>query len=252
MSDETRGPEGEGTTVSDADLIDYLHDELSASARTRVEAHIAASHAAARRLETLRRREARLSTMLGALDPGTVRTHASAQAVRAMLDRGARAPTRGRSQLLRAATIGAVLLGGLLAVQPVRAYVAESLHSLAAALGLVDPAATPEPAVQQVDAGSVRIGIAWRGAELRLDVAGTRGTLEMRRGTDNEQVFLSYPSAADVVVLPDGLRIAAPATGLYTLELPPHVERVRLARGTEDEVHEAPAAGSVRVQLAPE
>lgn len=242
MSGTERPHEGEeADMISDADLIDYLHDELNADAHARVADEIGASRAAGERLQQLRSREARLSELLHTLDPDELTIRRSATAARSVVTRAARPPRT--TPLLRAAAI-IVLLGGAIAfVQPVRALVADGLRSLGLAVGIgrETPAATPRP--DPDPAAMVRTTFAWNGPVFTVAVpAAMTGRLELATG-DAAAASVAHASAVPILVTPDGIRIAdGTAAADLRILLPRSVATVRVLQGGRLSEHPVGAA----------
>ncbi|HEX7090624.1 MAG TPA: hypothetical protein VF192_10860, partial [Longimicrobiales bacterium] len=239
--------------MTDAELVRYLDGEIEGAPRAALEARIAAAPDAAARLDTLRRRSARLSALLADLDPPLEEVQQSAAAIRPMVAAGA-ARARGwlpGPALLRWAAAVALLLGAALAVPPARAWMIQRVRDAAEALGLLDTA--PEPAVETpagaapdaLQAASVRVTF-----EVHVDTfeieAPPRGRLVVHRGprASGSAEAAGVPGVA-FVVLPTGLRIEGPATddARYDVALPASVAAVRIRAGDATLLHALPPAG---------
>lgn len=219
-------------TVSDAELMRYLHDELDEAGRAHVDAQLA-TPAVAERLSVMRQRTRRLSSLLGAADPAPSEVEASARELRLIVTparRGASAQSHrwhATAPPLRAAAAIVILLGGVLLVEPARAWVIDSLRAAAVAVGLVEGAATPHaPVLPQTSGAGVRFSFAWSAPSIDVDAGGARGTLVIRRGVAGRVTAESRgAAAAGIVIMPDGIRLEGAGDGAaeYMLTLPPAV-----------------------------
>jgi len=251
-----------GEAVTDAELVRYLDGEIEGAPRAALEARIAAAPDTAARLDTLRRRSARLSALLAELDPSAADVQQSAEAIRPATAAGAR-PSRGwlpGPASLRWAAAVALLLGAALAVPPARAWMVERARDAAEALGLLDTA--PEPAVEAptgaapdaIQAAPVRVTFEVRADTFEIE-APPRGRLIVRRGAGPTGSAESAGApGVDLVVLPTGLRIEGTTTddARYDVALPASVAAVRVRAGAGAALLRAlPAAGEeLRIDLA--
>lgn len=195
--------------LEDADLVDYLHDELSPLRREDVQQQIDASPEAAARLRQLERREERLRTLLPQIDPDELSVRRSARAVTDMIA-ASRADRRSarRRRVLAAAGIVAVLGAAALTVEPVRAALADGVRSVARALGLetesaVTPAGDPDPA-----GALVRTTVPLDGAVFIVELPAAGGVIEAMTA-DVARATVSHSPDVPIVVTPTGVRIAA-------------------------------------------
>lgn len=241
-------------SVSDTQLLQYLHEELTDDERARVDAHLAASPAAAERLLALRRRSVRLSAMLSAADPSPAEVRASARAIMQHVPVGARRITPAiqwwpRTPALRMAAAVTLVLGGALLVEPARAWMIDGLRAAAVAVGLTSDERAP--AVAPAPAGStMRVSFAWTGSTFEIAAGAASGTLVLRRGETGRAAAESNGTGG-IVITPRGIRLdAAGADGaVYTVTLPPSVGTVRLIRPEGASEHALPATGEVNIPL---
>ena len=247
--------------MTDAELVRYLDGEIEGAPRAALEARIAAAPDAAARLDTLRRRSARLSALLAELDPSVEEVQQSAAVIRPTVAAGAERSRRWLPgpAVLRWAAAVALLLGAALAVPPARAWMIERVRNAAGALGLLHTA--PEPAVKMptgaapdaAQAASVRVTFEVRADTFEI-VAPPRGRLVLRRGTGpSGSAETSGAPGADLVVLPTGLLIEGATTddARYDVELPASVAAVRVRAGAAAVLHALPPTGEeLRIDLA--
>ncbi len=261
--------------ATDAELIRYLDGELDEAERTRMDAALAHDPALAGRLETLRRRNARLRALLNATDPSEaevraahdaiVRAHATGAAVG--IERGAtihsieavrqsRArrdvpPPASGSHWLRAAAVIAALLAAGLLVPPVRAWIVDRIESLGTE---VEPDVGASPDTRPVEAGPVIYTIPVTGPtlEILVDAVQAAGELTVRVADVTEATIEPLGAAADpVLVVPGGSRVrvqsGTASTAGYRLTLPSSVTtlRVRIGGGPARTFELDPAAGRV-------
>lgn len=217
--------------MSDAQLIRYLHDELSAQERAHIEAQLAASASVAERLRLMRQRSARLSVLLRSADPDPAQVEASAQSIRSTVE--ARPHTHQYwwhrvPRSLAAAAAMAVLLGGVMLVEPARAWVIEQARAIAVVTGLVDsPPDSPAPTAGP----GWRFAFPWSARTFEVNAGAARGTLVIRRGTEPRAIVESMDAGTTrIVVTPTGAVLAGADTtpAAYTFVLPPEVEELRV------------------------
>jgi hypothetical protein len=246
--------------VSDTQLIQYLHGELSDAERTRLDALVAGSPVLGERLRVLRDRTTRLSALLGTLDPAPEAVEASAHEIRPIVDRDVVAPRRGwwaSTRVLQAAAVVAVLLGGALFVEPVRAWIVEQARAVGAAVGLieVESAVAPVPEAGQAPVGSdVRFSFAWSSSVFEVSAGSVAGTLVVVAGAEGE-VTAEIRRDADTgdaafTIMPAGIRIDGVGGDgvVYTLTLPPEVRTLRLSHRGRTTEHDV-SGGSLRLML---
>ena len=260
-------PDAAGPGLADAELIRYLDGELDALGRARVERRIADDPAAARRLETLRRRGRRMRELLAAADapalgngrsphgPEFPAESAGAADARPapVIPLNARAPgretgTAGRRRFLRAAVVLLALAATALLAPPVRALIAEGLARLAAAFGEEPavPAATGTAPTADGSAGArdAEFGAAFdvAAAEFRIEVATGQaaGTLTVRPGAgERGSAAIDGPAGQAELVVSDGvlrIRNGEDATASYVVALPATVRRVHIQVGGQETV----------------
>ncbi|HSK20317.1 MAG TPA: hypothetical protein VK912_14290 [Longimicrobiales bacterium] len=241
--------------MSDAQLLRYVHDELSESERARVEAEVAGTPGAAERLRVLQQRSLRLSALLTAVDPSEEDVLASVRGIQPALD-GSVIPlqqVRHRTALLRAAAIATLLFGGLLLVEPARAWVGDQLRAAAGSLGLINVQAVPDPPEPPPAASDVRLSFEWASATFDISALTAAGTVVIRRGDVGVATaeIMGSPDGA-LTVMPGGIRIEGGGApdAVYALTLPPNVE-VRLRRGDTVTEHHVPDSGTLRLPLRP-
>lgn len=255
--------------MTDAELIRYLDGELVDAESEALSARLAAEPGLSERLDTLRRRSARLSVLLAEADPTDLEVHRSAHAILATLRESSRQRVlpaasqpwfRRAPVAMRAAAAIALLLGLALAVPPARAWVVERVREVAEALGLTSPSApVPEasPDVSGAQPVGAEVGVTFTVAPgtFEVQVPQPVGNLILRRG-DGATGSAEAPGVPGVsfVVLPGGLRIEGPASASasYVVTLPAEVTSVRVRVGDGLSVlHSLPAAGEeLRIDLA--
>lgn len=246
--------------VTDAELVLYMSDELDGAARARIDAQLAAVPESAARLAQLERRATRLSDMLSATDPHATETMRSAEAVRALLAKQPEATAAGsvwqRAPMsLRAAAVILVLLGGIVLVEPARARIVELARDLAQAVGITFTHA-PEPNAFDATASegaAVRVAFDWNDATFAITVDAAAGTLIVHRGPAGRvSIEAADVPGADVVALPDGVRIegAGDTDATYTVTLPPSVTTLRVRSPAGESVYALPPDGALRLPLA--
>ncbi len=237
-----------GRAATDADLVRYLDGELSAAERAALEAVLATDAASAARLEQLRRRSRRLHTLLAAADPvadtsvqpavDVPEPHAAAPAAaaRPVLSLGeVRAARTGAAAgsgrvWLRAAIFIGVLLTGVFAVPPVRAWVLDRLDHVLHGSGDA-AAASPAPLLPAVEPDP-GLGISFPAAGASFDIELTRaqsgGRLALRAGRADSAGIVIRGNGVSTLKLPQGVRIenATAATASYTVTVPASAQRV--------------------------
>lgn len=247
----------------DGELVRLLDGELAAAERTRAEDHVNRCSACRERLHRLERRSTRLTALLQESDWDTP---AVSPAFLAELERKhARAP-RMRSRVverpwLRAAAIIAVVLGIGLVASPARAWIADWVAAQWAALTLdQQPAASEKPGPAPRQAASTRVQFRIEGDELSVEIATRQagGAITLRTGEGSlvSAEVIGGGAGADLLVLPDGLRIAntAESTAEYRMVVPAQVRRVRVRIGDGPEIvlTAAELTGGKRLELSRE
>ncbi len=236
--------------ADDADLLRLLDGAAGGEERAAIEAHLAACGACPRRRDLLRARSARLAELLAAAD-----APAPAFAMRPGAPRRAAAIAGAR---WRAAAALALLLGGALAVQPVRAWIVRSAGVLwAAATGKASRPApvtvVPAPAPRD-SAGAVAFVPNDPAFTVRVTGRQAGGTLTIEPGEGPEVIaaIAGGSGPAELLVLPDGLEIGttASSTRSYRVRVPPGVARITVqVAGTTVRVIRAPFAGPAVLDL---
>ena len=234
-----------GDPVPDGVLIRWIDGELDAPDRDRLEQHLAECERCAGRSEALRRRSARLSSLLAATAPAVpawVPPHPEAAVL--PLDAARQRRTRSHAQnhapLLRAAA-GVILLLGLgLGVSPVRAWVAhwvgERWGEATTMLGRGTPAGRPDPVGSEA-AAATRLRFIPKGREIMIQLASPQsgGSLLLlpHDGAD-VTVEVERGGGEDVLLLADAVEIRnTPASvAVYRVRLPAALERVEVRVGS--------------------
>jgi hypothetical protein len=226
---------------TDADLIRQLdgepHGKVSAEARER--------------LELLRRRSERVSRYLAELGPSQAQTQASADAIRPLMTRNAKA----MPAVLKIAAAIVLLLGLTWAVPPARAWMLERARAIGGGLGFVSkapaPAAAPDlPATSDVpESAAVRISFPVTADTFEIAGTPTAGLLIVQRNSETLGTAEAVAAPEAGFTVARGLRIegGAYAQARYTVTLPARVVAVRV-RGR---VYSLPPMGDeLRLDLA--
>jgi hypothetical protein len=242
--------------VSDAELIQQLDGELSRAAQEQLEARLAGAPDAAARCELLRRRSARLSEMLGAIDPAEAQIQASNLSARSTVlqQAGSRPAT---SWPLQAAAAIALLLGVLFIVPPVRAWMIERARDIGHVLGFDSAEPSRTPVVPQTAPREADVSIDFAVETDTMDVfaAPRAGHIILRRtAASNATAEAVGATGADLMFLPGGLRIEGPDSpdAEYILTLPARAAAIRLRRPDgKRTLHVVPPAGTqTRIDLS--
>jgi hypothetical protein len=248
---------------TDLDLIRYIDGELDASDRERVEAMLAVDRTLADRFAVLERRSRNLAALLATADPSAHETEAARPArdavdaprqatatpatplssnlevsdgVVSIDEVRTRRPARRSPVMthgwLRAAAIVLVLIGGAMAVAPVRAWIVDALQRL---MGSESVMPAPDPAVVPAPPGdpfAFTFDLTGTVIAIEIDHVQASGTLTIR------QADVARPGAEiragnaeeGFVVLPSGLRItnSATSTASYVIVVPPTITRATL------------------------
>jgi len=150
-------------------------------------------------------------------------------------ERIARAARRRALVRWRVAAAIAVLALAAVGVAPVRAWIVQAAHALwAAAAGTPKPAAIP-PAAANPTAGAVTFSPASGSFVLRVARTQAAGTLTVET-TDRAVASAAVSGgrgSAELVVLPDGLRIVndSGATASYVVRVPATIGRIAVGIG---------------------
>jgi anti-sigma factor RsiW len=242
-------------TVNDAQLLRYVHGDMDDAERANIEALIARNPASAGRVATLQRRSARLTDLLGTLDPDPDVVTASAHAIRPVVDASIVTHVhwwRRTPPALRAAAAITLVLGGVLLVEPVRAWVVDQARAIGATIGIGGDDQGTVPADAQPTDADVSYAFPWSSAVFGIDAGSTAGTIIVVRDTGSS-VVADMTDAADAsfTVMPTGLRIDGRGSeaAVYTLSLPPVVTTIRVRWDGATRDHAVPAEGPLRVPL---
>lgn len=238
--------------VSDAQLMQYLHDELNDADRAWVDAQISAMPAVADRLNLIRHRSSRLSVLLRAADPAPAEVEASARSIQPTIVGNASARDHWWQRTppsLRIAASIAILLGAVLLVEPARAWVLAQARAVAEVVGIVDSAPDDvAPPFDGVRGADVRLSFPWSAATFDIAVGNAAGHITITRGSGDEATAeMAGASGTSLMVVPAGIRIegSGSADALYTLTLPTVVTTVRVIRAGGTAIYDLPATGGV-------
>jgi hypothetical protein len=203
------------THLDDGALVRFLDRETGEEERGTVGRHVETCPTCAARLARLERRSGALSAALRALDPPT----------------RARRETRHRSWRGAAAGI-LVLLGIGGAVSPVRAWIVERASALWTALGGgLEPTRAPPPSAAPAE---VAVSFVPAGGAFAIELTARQAagwlTLEAVPGDTARAAVLGGTGRESLIVLPSGLRIAAPpgSGASYRVRLPARLGPVRV------------------------
>lgn len=244
----------EGAThPDDGDMLRLLDGACEPEERRALAAHLDGCPACAARAEALERRAARLARLLGYADQPAPRAEFPAA-------RLARARSRRAALRWRAAAVAALALSGALAVRPVRAWIVEAARAILA-LPLGSPRDSgrpaPIPAVASSDtAGAVVFEPAAGVFMVRVASRQAAGALvlELGDGPTARAVVVGDRAQAELLVLPDGLRIdnRPDAEASYLVRVP-SAARVVVRVGSETQQTIRLGAGGSRqvVDLGP-
>ena len=227
-------PMSEGTVahLDEAALLRLVdgeaHDALPA-----VETHLSACGDCSRRLDIVRRRSEALSSILARasvepLDDGL--RYQQRMAIEARLARSPRRLARPawRSPLVRAAAAIVILAGLAAAAPPVRSWIASHISLIS------PPTVTPVPAgvKPRPNLAPNEVYFAISGPELAVTLTSPQltGRLIVRRAEDTRSSASVVGGSAELVVLPDGVRIRndTASAASYVLRAGAGVQRVRL------------------------
>lgn len=238
--------EAGGRSVTDAELIRYLDNELGEAERTEIAGRIARDTASSARLDTLAARSRELSGWLVSLDPAGHEVTEAGRAIRQQNVFDGRAGRgssfRGVSPLLRAAAIILLATGTAMAVPASRAWLLQTIERAAHSLGITT---TPEGA-QPVDPAGAEVVHTFvvSGTHFLVEVAGApTGTLVLERSLeDGATARVHAAGATQLTVLPAGLRIesAGVADAIYEITLPRSITHVLLRVAGEAEMNLTP------------
>ncbi len=254
--------------VDDADLIRWLDGELDDDERARVLDAVSRDSALAARLEQLRGRSARFSTLLQGTDPdlavagggsptggtaaGKIIELNAAWAARQGGPARPVPPPQAMPGWLRAAAVVGVLLAGSLLVPPVRAWVAGQLRPGAAPDAMI-PSGNGNVAALPIDTLGIHFESAATAFTIEFAVAPATGLLTVEwRDVDSVSVESYTAGGADLVrVRDDRVRVnnAGTSTSDYRVELPVRVTELRVRLPGRDEIRLTSEAGAVRRRI---
>jgi hypothetical protein len=207
------------------------------------------------RPELTQRRAERLSALLADAYDADAAARASAARMRPVVRAAAHraAVAHRRTRLLRAAAI-VLVIAGLGAVPPARAWVVEHARQLAAMLGVVSSESPPAAVTAGAPAdGAVRYSFRARGPVLAVHIDAAAGTLVIRRTpAAAASVEAIDAPGTRVVVLPDGVRLSsddAADAARFILDVPAAVRQVTLVRADGTTSTHTVSAGETRVPL---
>jgi hypothetical protein len=234
-----------GDPVPDGVLIRWIDGELDAPDRDRLEQHLAECEHCAGRSEALRRRGARLSSLLAATAPAVppwVPPHAEAAVfpLDAARQRRTRSPAQSRVPWMRIAAGVLLLLGLGLGASPMRAWVAhwvgERWEEATAMLGRETPAGRPDAAGSEA-AAATRLRFIPEGREIMIRLASPQGggsLLLLPHDGADVTVEVERGGAEDVLLLADAVEIRNTPTSVavYRVRLPAALGRVEVRVGS--------------------
>jgi hypothetical protein len=243
--------------LDDAELLSLAdgeaHDALAAA-----ETHLSACADCSRRLEIVRGRNEALSAILARasvqpLDGESRRGQREAIEARLAYSSRRRARPMWRSPLARAAA-GIVIAASLAAAAPpIRSWIASHISAIS------QPEVTPVPAgvKPQPNVAPNEVYFPISGTELAVTLTSSQlgGRVIVRRADDTRSSASVVGGSAELVVLPDGVRIRNQTTSSasYVLRAGTGVQRVRVrvsdASGGHDTVMIVPDFGSISLPL---
>lgn len=174
--------------------------------------------------------------------------------------RGRVAPRRAGlpgSPAARAAAVAALLVGGALSAEPVRAWIADGFREVIAALGGggADPVPVRVPSAAESAAPAITVSFVPAGDRLllRIDEPQPTGSLVVvfEDRTDAVGEVLTEDEDASLVVLPDGFRArnAGGRDWSYRFRVPGTLAGVRVVIGGRTVAELTPADGSAVLEL---
>lgn len=237
-----------GRSVTDAELIRYLDDQLDEAGRIEIAARLANDGASTARLETLAAHSRQLAGWLRAVDPADAAVDNAARAIRNsnifLVHEAASTPwLRAASPVLRAAAVVLLVAGAAMAVPASRNWLLQTIEQTVRALpsGAL-PENLPSPAGPEI-VHTFRVS----GPALIVEVSGTpAGTLVLERGEGELVTTRTHDGGGtQLTVLPSGLHIASAGTSqtTYEIEVPRTITRVLLRVAGSQETTLFPDAG---------
>lgn len=244
---------GDDQHVSEADLVRYIDGELTVAERARVAEHLLGCRGCAAELESLRSARDGFAALLAGSpveELDSARRAMTFAALQAAAEESAPAPdiaprreapgVRTALRLLRAAAVGAVLLGGALVYPPSRAAVADLFN---AAVDRAERIAGIEQPVaeQRIRLTGTGIGYIPRSETFVVEIESRQNSgalvLGVASGASVNATAHGGHEIVDLVILPGGMRIAntSEATSDYAVSLPQTLRQVRvIIPGEED------------------
>lgn len=200
--------------LSEAELIDWIDQELSAAAHERANTHIARCTVCAQHLEGLRRTQQQISRLLQETDfEVPAATLPDPQIIDLAAARRRRARTAAkltRSAWTRAAAVIVLLASATLTIPPLQAAVVTWARDLWTRISGSEQVPTPNvtPGAPQNERG-VRVEFTHASSEFRLefDAADPQSTVTIRRGDTATAVGEADVTGVELVVLPTGLHV---------------------------------------------
>jgi hypothetical protein len=202
---------------ADAELIRYLDGELDAQEKAGIEARLAADNALRERLETLRRRGRKLSSLLDATDtPPPAATAAAPE-------------RRPRRPALLAAAIVLLIIGAAVLVPPVRAWIASQWQRTPGDESAPANAAAQADAPALADTLNVSFPVGHPTFDIELLNLQARGQLVVFvTDSTSGSATIRNGKGEETFLFPGGIRFinGAESTADYEVAVPRSVRRV--------------------------
>lgn len=241
------------THLPDGELIRLLDGELDVGETARLQAYLEECAACRQRLQTLRRRSARLTTLLAAADwqtPAALPLPVDELARRRAARHAPGTPWR------RAAAVAALLLGAALLASPARAWITEWVGARWQQIIGNEPAAPPpaQPTAPAPQSLGARVHFTPVGDEFVLEFATRQpdGSVALERSTGAEATVEVLHGSAELLVLPDGVRVrnTPESSAEYRVVVPAGIRRVPLRVGEKTRVlTTTELSGGIRLPL---
>src|SRR5690606_13105684 len=140
-----------------------------------------------------------------------------------------------------------LVLGGVLLVEPARAWLIDGVRAAAVAVGLTSDD-TGAPVAPVPEGPTMRVTFAWTGSTFEIAAGTAHGTLVLRHGASGRAAAESN-GAGGIVITPRGLRLdgAGADDVVYTVTLPAGVAAVRVIRADGISEHALRATGDVSI-----
>ena len=213
--------------VDPADLVRLMDGELSAPEAAAVVEHLSRCAECASRQDLLRRQATAISQLLRSADLPAPATSLRVTVMPAT-------PRRWAS--VRAAAVIALLIGGAVAVPPVRAWIANVARVAWARVTGESTRVEPRPGgTGTTEAGAVSFVPAGVALTIRVPArAGARLILETVEGNRVTAVGINGHAVPGLVVLPEELRLGLPSDSSdYLVRIPAGLTGVRVMVGIE-------------------